>query len=192
MEVCEACAGAAVCWLDNQDDSWCGTQRVARALAGLPQRYVEGPSVIVNWQADEPELQSADVDRMIEHAHNHLGKTCEFVTMTAPYRRLATKMSNVTKAKLATIGRPEVRDFARLTKEGSKNVPHVGIYAFRPLALAELAVTAPSVRSIGESLEQLTWIDAGWRCEAIPIDYEPQGINTLEDYRRFRDRERRE
>lgn len=182
LRVAEAVSGMAVCWVDAGDESWCGTQRAARALVKLPQRYADA-DIIVNWQADEPEVDSSTVDQLICDAYAHRA-SYEFLTVVAPYSKGACKEPTITKA-IAGGKLPNIRDFARTASEHQNNRPHVGIYAMTPDRLAELVSLPPSTRSIAESLEQLTWIDHGWRCRAVQIDYTPQGINTQADYDRF-------
>lgn len=185
MKVAEAVSGLAVVWLDPNDASWCGTQRVAQALLKLPARYAD-VDVIVNWQADEPELMFEDVDRLVAYADDNIQPGgCDFCTITAPYSKAACATPTVTKAKHDKPGSRRIMDFVRQCDGRQLYRPHVGIYAMRPAQIAELLTETPSPRSIADSLEQLTWLDLGWRCEGIGITYTPQGINDAADYRRF-------
>lgn len=190
MKIANAVAGMAVCWVDQDDDSWCGSQRVARSLIKLPERYAQ-TDVIVNLQADEPEVDAETIERIVQAA-DRLDEYADFVTVVAPYDRAAHRNPTITKAMLTSRDGPTVRDFLRLTEEDPCHRPHVGVYAMRPERMAELVAMPPSSRSIAESLEQLTWIDDGWRCEAIQITYSPMGINTPEDYARFVQRHARD
>jgi len=185
MRVAEAVSGLAVVWVDHEDDSWCGTQRIARALVKLPERYADA-DIIVNWQADEPEIEAQSIDQLITYAQDNLYPGgAQFCTLVSPHSKAACAMPNVTKAKQKNPGSANVSDFVRSCDGRRQYVPHVGVYAFRPEQLAELVTEPPSPRSIADSLEQLTWMDMGWQCEAVGIDYTPQGINDATDYRCF-------
>jgi len=182
MLVAHAVAGEAVVWVDQDDDSWCGSQRIARALVKLPERYAD-VDIVVNWQADEPEIRAQDADRLVRRAHAATSDDFDVVTAVGPFRRSSAQQPHTVKAILDEHG---VADFRRSVRpESTGFYPHVGIYAMRPEALAQLVAMAPSVRSIAESLEQLTWLDNGWKVDAIDIDYEPLGINDGADYQRF-------
>jgi 3-deoxy-manno-octulosonate cytidylyltransferase (CMP-KDO synthetase) len=188
MLIANAVAGEAVVWVDQDDDSWCGTQRIARALVKLPDRFAD-VDVVVNWQADEPEIKSVDVDRLVRKTFQETPEDFEVMTAVAPAREAAEETGTVKAIfrrvdQLDQLG--EIQDFRRVVPPGSHNFrPHVGIYAMRAEQLAQLIAMAPSVRSIGESLEQLTWADNGWRIGALELDYEPLAINDAADYLRF-------
>ncbi len=61
---------------------------------------------------------------------------------------------------------------------------HIGMYAFRPAALREVTALAPSSLELAESLEQLRWIENGYRIGAGITVQETVGIDTPEDLAR--------
>lgn len=65
---------------------------------------------------------------------------------------------------------------------------HVGLYAYRRHALAEVHRLPPSPLEQAEGLEQLRWLQAGWRIRVGLVQDAAKGIDTPEDYRRFVDR----
>jgi 3-deoxy-manno-octulosonate cytidylyltransferase (CMP-KDO synthetase) len=58
---------------------------------------------------------------------------------------------------------------------------HIGIYGFRAEVLARLTQLAPSSLEKAESLEQLRWIEHGYRITTAHTDLETFGIDTPED-----------
>lgn len=192
LDVANAVSGLATVWVDSNDDSWCGTQRTSRALAGLPANYADDAHVVVSWQADEPEIDPDWVDNLITHvsefSHGFEGDP-QVWTMTAPLRAFyLRKQADVVKAitdQHPTEHYTRVTDFARNVGHAPDARHHVGIYAMRPEQLAELVAMPPSTRAIAEALEQLTWIDDGWEMATVHIPRAPRGINTTDDYRQF-------
>ena len=62
---------------------------------------------------------------------------------------------------------------------------HVGVYAFRPAALAEFCALPAGALEMTESLEQLRWLEAGRRMRVLVAERATVGIDTEEDYAAF-------
>jgi 3-deoxy-manno-octulosonate cytidylyltransferase (CMP-KDO synthetase) len=79
-------------------------------------------------------------------------------------------------------------------RDGSRGLAalrrHVGVYAFRPDALARFAALPPGELEREESLEQLRWLEAGGRIRVVPAARSPRGIDTAADYAAFVARQR--
>ena len=58
---------------------------------------------------------------------------------------------------------------------------HIGIYAFRKNVLLKIVKLAPSPLEIAESLEQLRWLENGYRIQCAITEYESISIDTPED-----------
>ena len=65
---------------------------------------------------------------------------------------------------------------------------HVGVYAWRPSALARFRALEPSPAERAENLEQLRWLESGGRMRVLVTDCAPHGIDTPEDYAAFVER----
>lgn len=60
---------------------------------------------------------------------------------------------------------------------------HVGIYAYRTKVLHEIVCLPQSPLELAESLEQLRWLQAGYRITTAVTDCETIGIDTPDDLR---------
>ena len=65
---------------------------------------------------------------------------------------------------------------------------HLGLYAYRPSVLARLTQLPVSPLEAAESLEQLRWLEAGFRIQCVETELDAFGIDTPEDLARARAR----
>jgi 3-deoxy-manno-octulosonate cytidylyltransferase (CMP-KDO synthetase) len=63
---------------------------------------------------------------------------------------------------------------------------HIGLYAYRPDVLATITQLPPSSLEQAESLEQLRWLENGYRILTAETELETIGIDTPEDVERAR------
>ncbi|MBC6698565.1 3-deoxy-manno-octulosonate cytidylyltransferase [Hymenobacter sp. BT190] len=61
---------------------------------------------------------------------------------------------------------------------------HIGLYAYRPDVLHSITQLPPSPLELAESLEQLRWLEAGYRIQTAETTLETIGIDTPEDVER--------
>jgi 3-deoxy-manno-octulosonate cytidylyltransferase (CMP-KDO synthetase) len=61
---------------------------------------------------------------------------------------------------------------------------HIGLYAYRPDVLRAITQLPPSPLELAESLEQLRWLEAGYRIQTAETTLETIGIDTHEDVER--------
>ena len=65
---------------------------------------------------------------------------------------------------------------------------HLGLYAYQPAVLRQLAQLPVSPLEAAESLEQLRWLEAGFAIRCAETDLDAFGIDTPEDLIRARQR----
>ncbi len=58
---------------------------------------------------------------------------------------------------------------------------HIGLYAYRTDILAEITQLRPSALELAESLEQLRWIEHGYRIQAAITEHESVSVDTPDD-----------
>ena len=61
---------------------------------------------------------------------------------------------------------------------------HIGIYAYRTKVLSEITQLPQSSLELAESLEQLRWLENGYKIKVGMSDIETIGIDTPEDLER--------
>lgn len=64
---------------------------------------------------------------------------------------------------------------------------HIGIYAYRKEVLNQLVTLPEGQLEKVESLEQLRWLEAGYRIAVLETEHESIGIDTPEDLKRVND-----
>ncbi|HEX8326593.1 MAG TPA: 3-deoxy-manno-octulosonate cytidylyltransferase [Hymenobacter sp.] len=65
---------------------------------------------------------------------------------------------------------------------------HLGLYAYKPAVLAQLTQLPVSPLEAAESLEQLRWLEAGFRIRCAETELDAFGIDTPEDAEKARAR----
>ena len=156
-----------------------GTERVFEVCLN---ESMSDYDIIINWQADEPELDSQYVLDMTEMAYY---QDADIVTLLAPATEEEYLSSNVVKAVL------DHRSFAMyfsrcpIPYDGLQHaLKHIGIYVFRREALLVTA-TLDHTTYPTESLEQLQWLQAGLTMKACIRSVTYAGIDTQEEYDLF-------
>lgn len=188
--------GASVVMTSRDHTS--GTDRVAEVAGRLPSA-----KIIVNLQADEPEINPADIDKLFDvlEANPRAG----VATLATPIRtREALEDPSCVKVVFDCQGQalyfsrspiPHPRqdagnqwDERLLTVEPPKFHQHVGIYAYRRWPLLRLAGSAPSPLEQIEKLEQLRILQQGDEILVATVEAATQGIDTPADYAAFVER----
>ena len=143
---------------------------------------------VVNIQGDEPFIQPRQIDLLTSVLD---GKT-ELATLIKPINDLQTLLNpNSPKVVLGTSG--DALYFSRQAIPYLRGKPvedwldthtyhkHIGLYAYRTDILAKLTQLPPSLLEQAESLEQLRWLEHGYRIRTVITDLESHGIDTPED-----------
>ena len=199
-EIRAACADFGAEALLTREDHPSGTDRVAEAVRQLASTG-EAPDLVVNVQGDEPELDPALVDRLIElmaGCDDPMGTLAEPIEDSDDLTR-----SQVVKVVLDVDGRALYFSRAAIPHGAhvSGGVPeeigggpdgsprplrHIGIYAYRPAFLQAFCGLAPAPLEQSERLEQLRALYHGHRLRVAVVPPQgARGIDTPEDYERF-------
>ncbi len=167
-----------------------GTDRVAEAAQKLT-----GADVIVNVQGDEPEIEPAAIDQVIELLEAN--PSVSMATLATPIRspELVEDPACV-KVVFDEVGQalyfsrspiPHIRsgDEAALSATPPLFHQHLGIYAYRRHFLLQLAAAAATPLEQAEELEQLRVLTMGETILVGSVDGAMPGIDTHEDYTAF-------
>lgn len=174
-----------------------GTDRLAEAAAAIDA------DVIVNVQGDEPLIDPAAIDAVVEPFADH--PSLPMATVSLPLRSLADMLSpSVVKVVVDASGNalyfsrspiPFVRDGgppdARAAAERALALglarQHVGLYAYRRDALLRFAALPRSPLEEAEGLEQLRALAAGMAIRVVPREGESgRAVDTPADLEQVR------
>lgn len=174
-----------------------GTDRIAEVV----RRTLLDADIIVNIQGDEPELNPAQIDRVVQLLIDD--PTAPMATLATPIHHaeqvLATSCVKVVcgeNGQALYFSRSPIphlrdRDIAAVLASGERPWHlHLGIYAYRRDFLLNITRQPPSRLENQEKLEQLRALEAGVRIAVGVVDQPSVGIDTPEDYARFVSRQR--
>lgn len=161
-----------------------GTDRCAE-VAG---KYVDFEGFI-NIQGDEPLIDPKQIDLL----GNKLSeKEVELATLIKKIES-SDELFNNNIPKVVCKANGEAAYFSRESIPHLRGVDpsewlqkhtfykHIGIYAYRAAALQQITRLPVSKLEKAESLEQLRWIENGYRIHTVVTDIETQAIDTPED-----------
>lgn len=179
--------GGKVCMTSPHHPS--GTDRCAEVLEKMDLKC----DAVVNIQGDEPFINPAQIDLLC---------TC----FDDPRTELATLIKKITSGEiLFNSNSPKVivdkEDFAiyfsrfpipfirgveeKLWLTKHTFYQHIGIYGYRSEILKEITRQLPSMLEKAESLEQLRWIEHGYRIKTAITTFDTLAIDTPEDLNRI-------
>lgn len=174
-----------------------GTDRVAEVAAGLDA------DIIVNVQGDEPEIEPANIDKLVTLLINDpqtpMGTlACPFPPEGHPADPNAVKVVINHHGRAMYFSRaliPFPRDTAGQPQPSTSTAApwllHIGIYAYRRDFLLRLATLPPTALEQIEKLEQLRVLEHGHGINVAVVEKSAIGIDTPEDYAAFVQRFRR-
>ena len=168
----------------TRTDHRTGTERVAEVAA-----HVEG-EVFVNVQGDEPLLDPAAVDAAVAALLEE--PAAAISTVAVPIRTPADIMDpNVVKTVLdfddnalyfSRAPIPWVRDSAH--KIHARHLKHLGLYVFERDALLEYPTLPQGELERLEQLEQLRWLENGWKIRVTEVERDAVSVDVPEDVAR--------
>jgi len=165
-----------------------GSDRIYEALA---KSDGEGRfDAVVNLQGDLPTIDPALVRGVLSPLAE---PACDIATLVAEITDPAERDNpNVVKAVLgladgATTGRALYFSRATAPSGDGPLYHHIGIYAYRRLALERYVSLPPGVLEQREKLEQLRALENGMRIDAALVDTVPLGVDTPAELQRARD-----
>ena len=178
----EAFGGRAVM---TRSDHKSGTDRIEEAA----EKIGSDADVIINVQGDEPFIQPSQIEtlmKLFDAPETQIG------TLGKPFESIEA-VENPNSPKIVTDNRGFALYFSRSVipyirgKEQQEwfgaypFLKHLGIYAYRREVLHEVTQLPQSSLEKAESLEQLRWLQNGYRIRVGLTNIETVGIDTPED-----------
>ena len=172
-----------------------GTDRCAEVVRGL-NTSIQDNAVVINIQGDEPFVDPAQIDTLCSCFQN---PEVELATLV----RRFSNTDDILNPSMIKV----VRDineygiyFSRLPipfeRDAEANKPlqldahfqHIGLYGYRASTLLKIAALQPSFLENTEKLEQLRWIENGYRIMTALSNHESWSIDTPNDLKKIQER----
>jgi 3-deoxy-manno-octulosonate cytidylyltransferase (CMP-KDO synthetase) len=163
-----------------------GTERVIWTARTI--RNTIDSDLIINLQADEPELKSEYIDLLIETMSSSINnETSEPAATIGTLATFSESNNDPNMVKVVVDNQWNAMYFSRSPiPYGGSNLIHIGVYGYRYDTLMNLSGEPKSTQSLAsENLEQLAWLQNGHKIKVILTNHRPAGIDTREDYDMF-------
>jgi 3-deoxy-manno-octulosonate cytidylyltransferase (CMP-KDO synthetase) len=172
----------------TKSDHASGTDRCFEALS----RFYDSFEYIVNIQGDEPFIKPEQIDELSDA----LREDVEIATQMIAVKN-EKELFDAGEAKIVLDVNNNALYFSRSAIPYLRNVRkedwhlhhqfyrQVGMYAYRKDILAKIAQLPVSPLEQTESLEQLRWLQNGYRIKCVPTSYESHCVDVPEDVERI-------
>ncbi len=168
----------------TQENHPSGTDRCFEAL-----KKTEGDfEYVINIQGDEPFIDPTQIDLLCEVCDG----ITELATLMIPVDSHEV-LFDMGEVKIALNQNMEALYFSRMVIPYIKGVPqtewhkhhnyyrHVGMYAYRIDVLEQITKLQPSSLEKAESLEQLRWLENGYKVKCAITQFDSHCVDTPED-----------
>ena len=161
-----------------------GTDRCFEALQQISGNF----DYVINVQGDEPFIDPSQIDLLCEVCN---GNT-ELATLIIPVDSHEV-LFDMGEVKVTLNKNQDALYFSRMVIPFIKGKPevewhkhhsyfrHVGMYAYRKDVLEEVTKLEPSSLENAESLEQLRWLENGYKVKCVITSFDSHCIDTPED-----------
>lgn len=179
--------GGLVVMTSDQHQS--GTDRCSEAMKKLKR----SADIIINIQGDEPFIHPGQIDEL---ASCFRDADVQLATLAKKIGS-AEELFNVNIPKVILNKNKEAVYFSRHTipylrgkkeEEWLRNhtfYKHIGIYGYKSTILGKITTLPPSALELAEGLEQLRWIENGYKIKVEFTDYESVAVDVPEDLKKL-------
>ena len=166
-----------------------GTDRCYEAYCKTGADY----DVVVNIQGDEPFIHPEQIETIKSCFTDEQVQIATLVKPFLPDDDFESTLFNPNSPKVVVNKKMEAMYFSRSIipyirgKQYTEWLPshtfykHIGMYAYRADVLAEITALPQSTLELAESLEQLRWLENGYKIKVGITRQETIGIDTPED-----------
>lgn len=170
----------------TRTDHKSGTDRIEEAI----EKIGDGYDVVINIQGDEPFIDASQIETVCRCFDD---ENTQIATLGKRFGNDIDAIKNPNSPKIvvdnngfAMYFSRSVIPFVRGKEEevwGTEYpfLKHIGLYAYRRNVLREVTSLPQSSLEIAESLEQLRWLQNGYKIKVGETDIETIGIDTPED-----------
>jgi len=169
-----------------------GTDRCQEAVHKYMQREGEVVDVVINIQGDEPFIEE---EQILTLAGFFKDPECEIATLAKPFivDEGYEVLFDPNKVKLVRGENGNALYFSRSVVPYQRGLDrkewlfhhtyylHIGMYAYRTDILEKITRLQQTPLEIAESLEQLRWLEHGYKIKAGITYHQSMGIDTPED-----------
>ena len=173
----------------TSSDHKSGTDRIEEAVEIIGT----DADVVVNVQGDEPFIHESQIRTVCECFND---EATQIATLGKPFGRTPSDIDaieNPNSPKIAVSKNGYALYFSRSVipfcrgkqreswPESFPYLKHIGLYAYRREVLHEVTLLPQGELEKAESLEQLRWLENGYKIQVGTTDIETVGIDTPED-----------
>ena len=173
-------------------DHKCGTDRCLEAFEKLA---IQGEAVVINIQGDEPFIQPEQIEAIKSCFDD---PTTQIATLVKPFEEAdglpALENPNTPKVVMSPDGTallfsrsviPYLRGIDKSQWLAQHmHYKHIGMYAYRAQVLKQITQLAQTPMEKAESLEQLRWLENGYKIKVAICHTASIGIDTPADLER--------
>ena len=161
----------------------CGSDRIAEVV----HRHSDF-EYILNLQGDEPQMTPDVIDLALEALMND--KSADISTLVRKITD-ANQINNPNCVKCVFDNDFNALYFSRCPipyerNKGADYYAHIGIYGYKKESLLKLTNLPQADIELQESLEQLRALKNGMKIKVAITSLNPTGIDTIEDYKKFK------
>ena len=166
-------------------DHKCGTDRCLEAYQAITtpawREQNDKDTVIINIQGDEPFIQPEQIEALMACFDR---PDTDIATLVQPFAEDKNAIENPNSPKVNwDVETQEAKMFSRkvIAASDGKYYKHIGIYAYRADVLSKITALPQSPLEIAERLEQLRWLENGYKIRVGVTSQSTIGIDTPED-----------
>jgi 3-deoxy-manno-octulosonate cytidylyltransferase (CMP-KDO synthetase) len=161
-----------------------GTDRCYEALTKVGGKF----EYFINIQGDEPFIRPEQIDALAKACKSPVQIATQMIRCTNKEQLFSPNTAKivVNKNNEALYFSRHPIPFIRNLEQGSwaenfSYFRHIGMYAYRSDVLAELTRLQVSPLESAESLEQLRWLENGYKINCIETIFESHGVDVPDD-----------
>ncbi len=172
-----------------------GTDRCREAYDKVCEKEGREYDVVINVQGDEPFIRPSQLESVMRCFDD---PSTDIATLVKPFAVSdgIAALENPNSPKVVLDAQSRALYFSRSVIPFLRGVPreewlarhtfykHIGLYAFRSEVLRAVTALPPSPLELAESLEQLRWLENGYRIGVGISQVETVGIDTPDDLAR--------